>query len=919
MKTHWMSCVLLVALAALGCQSPSFNSPFAHKDNPVLRSPLTRLFGKRSGGVPKNVQSKTEQVATAEDTSNVKRLLSQGDAAFQKAASLERQHRQADAERLYAQARSYYLKVLQKAPNNASAHHRLAIIADKQGDYQTAEKHYLAALKTAPNDPNLLNDLGYSYLLRGRYADSERYLQAALKQSPTHPQALNNLGLLYTKRGEYDRALAVFRRTGSEAEARRKLAQLLPQGLSVEQALAKSKQSVPTNNNLLAANSASATQKAWPNTGWPTTPNSPQPGFNNQNRPVGMAGTTTGVGTSTAAPTPAAKSVTPQTLQLKAMMDAARQQSLAGRTTPPSPSSNSFGTVAAANGSSSLSSRTARPQPFPSSSAFGRQTVQPAATPNTSSRNLAGLNFGSQPTAAPSAAASAARLANTGSNSLPQVAGVTPSTLSNNVQTPNMQRPSQALTSPTGPAGAFHSNVSTAQVGNNVPAVAQPSPNALGVGAASAPAFQTANSRLNSNVNIASLNGSPASAAAPSSNGLAKAGIPAGVSNLSRFPQNVQNAPATFPEANRFNSAGKVVPSSFNTVLNNVNRSSVGANAGKAVSPLSASQTQPSASPTQPSQDSLPVWPPASQQTSQQPKPSAGAGASSSMNGLAGTTPNSALSSQSSAKNIRAFNLQSPAGPTAGLHSVTSSPNPTNTVALARQAAELGMNTGPGQLFPIIPSNSAGQAVSAPPAGKAVQASFQQVSNVSSPNSNNHLTPAVSNGTASRVPVPVKVNGAQFPQPGSWPPAGLRTPTTTLAGAPAPTPASSNTLPPSTQTNEPVIRPFSLRTSRPKAASAQTNLPTILPATRNGVRSNRSAASGPANAVSSFNFSRSTRTPSSLQPRISPGQHTDELSRYEQQLEQQKQENRSIQQLLDSSSRATSYPPQWPYTPQPQR
>jgi tetratricopeptide (TPR) repeat protein len=124
------------------------------------------------------------------------------------------------------QAKLHFNRVLKDVPNHAEAHHRMAVVADKQQNWPEAELHYRAALRARPNDPNLHSDLGYSYVLQSRYGDAEKELNAALKVDSGHTRALNNLGLLYGRQGDYPRALATFRRVGSEEEAQQKMARM---------------------------------------------------------------------------------------------------------------------------------------------------------------------------------------------------------------------------------------------------------------------------------------------------------------------------------------------------------------------------------------------------------------------------------------------------------------------------------------------------------------------------------------------------------------------------------------------------------------------------------------------------------------------------------------------------------------------
>lgn len=187
-------------------------------------SPM-RMFAKKPQPFEEYVaQRKAEQTriadsqATPGGPAEISELLHQGHTAFQQGNLPE--------------AQSKYSAVVQRQPNHPVANHRLGVIADRQQDYVTAQRYYFAALNASPNDPNLLNDIGYSFLLQSRYAEAENYLQAALQKNSKQSNAINNLGLLYAKQGQPDRALAMFRMTNSEAEARAKVTRLMPSGLN---------------------------------------------------------------------------------------------------------------------------------------------------------------------------------------------------------------------------------------------------------------------------------------------------------------------------------------------------------------------------------------------------------------------------------------------------------------------------------------------------------------------------------------------------------------------------------------------------------------------------------------------------------------------------------------------------------------
>ena len=129
-------------------------------------------------------------------------------------------------------ARVAYTQALQLEPDNASIHHRLAIVADKQRRFATADEHYQAALKIRPRDVNLLSDMGYSYSLRGDYQQAEATLKKALEIDRSHQGAMANLGDVYAKQDRRDEAFAMFRAGTSDAEAKSLMAKLFPDNRS---------------------------------------------------------------------------------------------------------------------------------------------------------------------------------------------------------------------------------------------------------------------------------------------------------------------------------------------------------------------------------------------------------------------------------------------------------------------------------------------------------------------------------------------------------------------------------------------------------------------------------------------------------------------------------------------------------------
>lgn len=136
------------------------------------------------------------------------------------------QGHQAILEGRHDDARSAFVEVLAADPNNAKAHHGIAIIADISKDWSTAELHYRQALKQSPRDANLLNDIGYSYYLQNRFHDAESFLNQAAAIQPEHQTVQINLARLALRQGNRagaeERLMTLF----PAAEARSRLTML---------------------------------------------------------------------------------------------------------------------------------------------------------------------------------------------------------------------------------------------------------------------------------------------------------------------------------------------------------------------------------------------------------------------------------------------------------------------------------------------------------------------------------------------------------------------------------------------------------------------------------------------------------------------------------------------------------------------
>ncbi len=314
MNKTFFRLAFLACLSATGCASPF--QMFAKKPQP-----FDEYLAQRRADEQKRVPSSGATTASTDVTN----LLNKGHAAFQQGNLIE--------------AQTQYLAVIQKQPQNGTANHRLAVIADRHQDFNSAEHYYRAALAANSRDPNLLNDAGYSLLLQSRFAEAEQYLQAALQQNPNYTNAINNMGIVHAKRGQADQALAMFRRTGSESEAQAKLARMMPAapaGQMVADNAWGSSANVPTNSQ------PGANSPAWtnPNQGGQFANSTPPSATANPNWPprnmpanqqIESGPSAVAQGSLGLPPNVNSGDISEATRQLREQMDRAKQQAVAER------------------------------------------------------------------------------------------------------------------------------------------------------------------------------------------------------------------------------------------------------------------------------------------------------------------------------------------------------------------------------------------------------------------------------------------------------------------------------------------------------------------------------------------------------------------------------------------------------------
>lgn len=206
-----LACCLLSF--AVGCQADgSFKNPFSRAEHSTADTRDSRMklpeFRRRKTDELKTLDREKPLIASEQ----LDRLLQEGQTSLQ--------------QRELEKAKTAYEEVLEYEPENATAHHGLAMTADLEEKYADAELHYKKALHVRPRDANLLSDIGYSYILQNRYDEAARYLNQAIEVNPQHEYAHLNLALLDLKQGK-------------KAAAEQRLVQLYGQGGQVVQTLAQ--------------------------------------------------------------------------------------------------------------------------------------------------------------------------------------------------------------------------------------------------------------------------------------------------------------------------------------------------------------------------------------------------------------------------------------------------------------------------------------------------------------------------------------------------------------------------------------------------------------------------------------------------------------------------------------------------------
>ncbi len=135
-----------------------------------------------------------------------------------------------------AQARTLYLRYIEKNPEHPLPHHRLGVMAAREAKYDEAEQHFMRAMQLAPPSVELLSDVGYCYYLLSRLDEAEQLLRQGAAAEPANKMVNNNLALVMAAKGDFAQSAQTFRRVNEEGQARANQAYALSQNGNLEQA-----------------------------------------------------------------------------------------------------------------------------------------------------------------------------------------------------------------------------------------------------------------------------------------------------------------------------------------------------------------------------------------------------------------------------------------------------------------------------------------------------------------------------------------------------------------------------------------------------------------------------------------------------------------------------------------------------------
>ena len=112
-------------------------------------------------------------------------------------------------------------------PDLVEANNLLGQAHDRMGAHKQAREFYRRALDLAPQNPWLLHNLGYSFFLDDEYQTALKLLKQAERGAPTDARIAHNVALVQFRLHKFDDALKTYARVEGEYEARLRLADML--------------------------------------------------------------------------------------------------------------------------------------------------------------------------------------------------------------------------------------------------------------------------------------------------------------------------------------------------------------------------------------------------------------------------------------------------------------------------------------------------------------------------------------------------------------------------------------------------------------------------------------------------------------------------------------------------------------------
>lgn len=124
-----------------------------------------------------------------------------------------------EAAERWPEATAFYAQVLKDQPANATALHRLGVIATLHEGDEAAANYYRRAMELDPLNAVLLTDVACFLTFNEQYDSAAKLLERAVELAPKDERTLGQLALVQGLRGEVDLALVLFRRVHSPGVA----------------------------------------------------------------------------------------------------------------------------------------------------------------------------------------------------------------------------------------------------------------------------------------------------------------------------------------------------------------------------------------------------------------------------------------------------------------------------------------------------------------------------------------------------------------------------------------------------------------------------------------------------------------------------------------------------------------------------